>query len=121
VPVSSRVGERSEQPLCLRELLACAAVLDLAREDFCEAWAGDEKLGDEAAPFGDRTGLQKDDQGRTWIYGQFPLPSGLAVGRVTELRFGREWKIDGFEVVEEKKSAKVGGAHATVRGSDDFP
>jgi hypothetical protein len=75
-------------------------LIDLVREDFCEAWSGAEKVADEAAPFGERTGVQAGDAGSRWFFGRLPLPAGADPGRITELRVGREWKIDGFRLVE---------------------
>ena len=73
----------------------------LRREDFCEAWEGGERKVDEAAPFQDRSGVQTAADGTHWIYGRMPVPEGLQTDRITELRVGREWKIDGFEILEE--------------------
>jgi len=83
-------------------------VVELVREDFAEAFSGDERLVDEAAPFAERTGVQPAADGTSWIYGRMPLPSGIAPERVTELRLGREWKIDGFRVDEGKPGAPKG-------------
>jgi len=77
--------------------------VDLRREDFCEAWEGPVKRADEAAPFGDRTGVQSGEDGSRWMYGRMSLPEGVRPERITELRFGREWKIDGFEDLEGKE------------------
>jgi len=76
-------------------------LVELVREDFCELFAGDEKLVDEAAPFRERAGVQPASDGTSWVFGRMPLPSGVAAERVTELRVGREWKIDSFLVVED--------------------
>jgi hypothetical protein len=89
--------------------------LVFAREEFCEAWGGGEKLADESAPFRKRTGMQEGAQGERWIYGRMPLPPGVAIDRVTELRFGQEWKIDDFAMDDEKKDES-----AAVRKSDDL-
>jgi hypothetical protein len=77
--------------------------LAFAREEFCEAWGGGEKLADESAPFRERTGVQEGNQGERWMYGRMPLPPGVATDRVTELRFGQEWKIDDFALDDERK------------------
>jgi hypothetical protein len=81
--------------------------LVFAREEFCEAWAGGQKVADEAAPFRDRTGVQEGTHGDHWMYGRMPLPPGVAADRVTELRFGQEWKIDDFALDDEKKREPV--------------
>ena len=72
------------------------------REDFCEAWEGGERRIDEAAPFSERSGVQTGADGTRWMYGRMPLAEGVATDRITELRVGRVWKIDGFEMLEEK-------------------
>lgn len=77
--------------------------LNFAREEFCEAWGGGEKLADESAPFRDRTGVQEGNHGDRWMYGRMPLPPGVAIDQVTELRFGVEWKIDDFALDDERK------------------
>ena len=94
--------------------------IDLVREDFCEAWAGGEKVADEAAPFRERTGVQPAADGSSWVYGRMPLPPGTAPDRVTELRFGREWKIDGFHL-EEDAPARAEAARDTLGAGDAVP
>ena len=79
----------------------------LVREDFCEAWEGAERRIDEAAAFPDRSGVQEGSDGTRWIYGRMPVPEGVATDRITELRVGREWKIDGFEQLGEKGGEKA--------------
>lgn len=95
-------------------------VVDLVLEDFCEAWAGGEKVADEAAPFRDRTGVQPASDGTSWVFGRMPLPPGTAPERVTELRFGREWKIDAFHI-EEDSPARPGTARDTLSAGDAVP
>jgi hypothetical protein len=90
--------------------------MTFAREEFCEAWGGAEKLADESAPFRERTGLQPGNDGGRWMYGRMPLPAGVAPERVTELRFGQEWKIDGFAVDGEGGG---GAAHAEPKPTGD--
>ena len=95
-------------------------VVELVLEDFCEAFSGAEKIADEAVPFADRTGAQPAADGTTWIYGRMPLPAGVPRERLTELRFGREWKIDGFEV-EGAESERAGRARDTLGAGDALP
>jgi hypothetical protein len=85
-------------------------VVDLAREDFCEAWGGDQKLADESAPFRERSGIQPGSDGTRWFYGRMPLPAGVDETRVTELRLGREWKIDGFALEQDEKPGRADGS-----------
>lgn len=72
----------------------------LVREDFCEAWEGGDRRIDEAASFHDRSGVQTTPEGARWMFGRMPVPDGVATDRISELRIGREWKIDGFEILE---------------------
>jgi hypothetical protein len=83
-------------------------LVELVREDFCELFAGDEKVVDEAAPFRERAGVQPAADGTTWFFVRMPLPPAVAAERVTELRVGREWKIDSFQVEEDgpKRTAR---------------
>ena len=94
--------------------------VDLVLEDFCEAWAGAAKVADEAAAFRERTGAQPADDGTSWAYGRMPLPAGVRPESLTELRFGREWKIDGFEV-EGAESERAGKPRDTLGGGDALP
>ncbi|MFN0007068.1 MAG: hypothetical protein ACKVXR_04100 [Planctomycetota bacterium] len=70
------------------------------REDFCEAWEGGTRRIDEAASFQDRSGVQTTPEGMRWMFGRMPVPEGVSTDRISELRIGREWKIDGFEILE---------------------
>jgi hypothetical protein len=69
-------------------------VVVLVREDFAEAWAGEARVLDEATPWWRTTGIQDGEGGRRWIFGRVALPLGVDGAQVTDLRFGREWKID---------------------------
>ena len=72
-------------------------------DDFAEVWAGSDPLVDEEVRFRDRVGMQEAGDGSRWLYGQVRLPSRAPAGLapITELRLGREWKIDGIEVLDE--------------------
>lgn len=69
-------------------------VVELVREDFAEAWAGPERVLDEALEWDAATGVQAGQGDRRWIFGRVALPSGVDGSTVSDLRFGREWKID---------------------------
>ena len=96
--------------------------LDLVLEDYYEVWSGAEPVLDESARFRDLVGIQETADGSRWIYGQVPLPPGRAValGDVTEITLGREWKIDGFAMIDDdaRREARGGGAGVATRGSD---
>ncbi len=86
--------------------------VELVREDFSEAWTGAEKVVDEAVPFRERTGVQPASDGTPWMFGRLPLPPGAPAERVTELRFGREWKIDAFRIQDDAPTPSSGDARA---------
>ncbi len=69
--------------------------LRFIREDFGELWNGTERVSDSAADFPRQSGTQ---EGR-WFYGQVEMPPGIDSAKVTEMRLGREWKLDeiGFD------------------------
>jgi hypothetical protein len=76
-------------------------------DDFGEVWIGSEPVVDEPIRFAKNIGVQEQG-GQRWIYGQLALPRSrpIAIEDVTELRFGREWKIDGIGLLDEaSKSA----------------
>ena len=75
-------------------------LLEFAREDFGEAWEGATLAFDETAPFDERTGVQEGADGRRWLWARVTLPPGREAESITEVRVGREWKIDAFELLE---------------------
>jgi hypothetical protein len=78
--------------------------LELVREDFWQAWGGPELLADEplgAGRFAERVEVFEDPAGRVVLSGFALAPGDLAARgpedlaeRLTELRSGREWKLD---------------------------
>jgi len=73
---------------------------ELVLDDFVEAWAGGERVTDTYAPFADHHTLETlpDGARRFWVYAA--LPPGADAAQVSELRVGREWKIDELRVRE---------------------
>lgn len=69
-------------------------VVWLVREDFAEAWAGAERVLDEGIDWRASTGIQDGASGGRWMWGRVAAPPGVDADAVTDLRFGREWKID---------------------------
>lgn len=69
-------------------------VVALVREDFAEAWSDDVRVLDEVVVWRKTTGVQTGEGDGRWSYGRVALPSGVDGTQLTELRFGREWKID---------------------------
>lgn len=69
-------------------------VLVLVREDFVEAWAGAERVLDDSTRWREATGVQKGEGEGRWIFGRAKVGPEFDVAALTEMRFGREWKID---------------------------
>jgi len=69
-------------------------VVVLVREDFAEAWTGAERVLDQELAWRTETGVQKGEGEGRWVFGRTKLPPGIAAAELTEMRFGREWKID---------------------------
>jgi hypothetical protein len=103
---------RGDRALIRSETHGRKLEVELVREDFCELWAGGEKIVDEAAPFRERTGVQSAADGSAWMYGRLALPAGAPAERVTELRFGREWKIDAFRIQDDGRATSSGDVPA---------
>lgn len=81
--------------------------IGLVREDFAELWSGNQLLSDEPdVDFAGQTITQQDARGRSWFYGWAILPG--VDSDVTEVRVGREWKIDSFESVEDDGEMPLG-------------
>lgn len=71
---------------------------ELVLDDFVEAWAGGERVTDSYAPFAEHQTVdtQPDGTRRFWAYAALPPDADAAA--LTELRVGREWKIDALHV-----------------------
>jgi len=69
--------------------------LELVREDFAQLYAGSEQVLDREAPFEQWTSVERAGD-ELWLTGGAPVPAGLDGHLITELRLGREWKIDDF-------------------------
>lgn len=65
--------------------------VDLVREDYYELWVGDKRVADDMVDW--RRVAERED-GELVV--RVPLPDGLALPEVGELRVGHEWKIDAF-------------------------
>ena len=68
-----------------------AFVVDFVREDFYETWDEEGFLEDDGVPWRE---IARESDGRLEV--RVPMPQGVALDDLTELRAGREWKIDGF-------------------------
>jgi hypothetical protein len=73
----------------------------LVLDDYVEIWSGAEPIVDQSVAFGERTGTQTAGDGTSWFYASSPLPEGADAHDITEMRVGREWKIDGIATVGE--------------------
>ncbi|MBK7643758.1 MAG: hypothetical protein IPJ19_12055 [Planctomycetes bacterium] len=80
-------GARAEMVV---EALGKRVHLSFLREDFGETWSGETQLSDDEVDFRTHTGTQ---DGKLF-YGQVPMPPDLDSAKVTEMRIGREWKLD---------------------------
>jgi hypothetical protein len=103
---SLQAGERSArlEATCLGVRVA----VDLVREDFAQLWEGAELVLDREAPFDAWVEVQAARDGERWITGGVPLPADADGGTITELRLGREWKIDDFREVDGAASDTMG-------------
>lgn len=101
-------GDRSRVTL---ESFGRTFQLELALEDFAQVWAGGELVLDRDARFDEWTSIAASG-GERWITGGVPLPDGTDGREVTELRLGREWKIDHF-LGETTDAAGPAGSAAT--------
>ncbi len=68
--------------------------VDLVHEDFFEYWSDDERIYDD---FWSLNELEFRERG---LRVQLPWPDEVEADDVTEVRAGREWKIDGFGQLE---------------------
>jgi hypothetical protein len=95
-----------------RALLVCVTHgqhfrVGFVREDFAELWSGERLLSDDPdVDFDRHTMTQKDAEGHVWFYGCAVVPG--VDPDVTEVRVGREWKIDSFESVEDDGDMPLG-------------
>ncbi|MDF1798188.1 MAG: hypothetical protein P1V81_03355 [Planctomycetota bacterium] len=71
----------------------------MVRVDYYEAWRGEQLAFDAFANFQDHVFLEKGDPDQ--MFGIVAVPEGEDGSSVTELRFGREWRIAGFELMQE--------------------
>lgn len=76
--------------------------VEFVREDGVETWAGTECVHFESTAFDAHTQTEALPAGGTRLWAHVELPEGVDAGRVTELRLAREWKIDGFELLDPR-------------------
>jgi len=65
--------------------------VELVREDFWELYVDGQRRHDDLASW---RGLAREREGALSV--SVPLPEGLSAAEVSELRAGREWKVDAF-------------------------
>jgi hypothetical protein len=75
-----------------------SVLVELVAEDYWELWSEGERAADG---YTDISSSLSAGEGGEWIWGRAPLPEGLSAAEVSELRVGREWKIDGFRLEGE--------------------
>ncbi|MFO1009358.1 MAG: hypothetical protein U1F29_04775 [Planctomycetota bacterium] len=71
-------------------------------DDFVEVHAGAERVLDEYSSFEAHTQTTPLDVGGARFWAHVDLPAGTDPARVTEVRLGREWKIDDLRVVDAR-------------------
>ena len=71
----------------------------LKREDFFEAWSGDQIYFDGFRSFGESTAIYDDSPND--LFGHITVPEGKDATKITEIRIGQDWHIDSFEVLDE--------------------
>ncbi len=79
-------------------------VLQLVLDDFAEVFAGEERVLDDGLDFGQHTKREKLPDGRERLWGYVDLPTDLpkdsSARTISELRLGREWKIDDLQLTD---------------------
>jgi hypothetical protein len=65
--------------------------IDLVREDYWELYVGDTRRADDGAEWPELV-----QEAPETFSARVPRPTGLAASELSELRVGREWKIDAF-------------------------
>jgi len=71
--------------------------IDFVREDFFETFSGEEGLLDESAAWSDLVRAAPDAE---HVRVEVPTHGEFGLDQLTEVRVGREWKIDGFAALE---------------------
>jgi len=97
---STEISPTEIEYLCKIEVLFKTARVRIGftREDFFDVYRGNEPLGGDVQPF-EESARQVDAQdGQPGIGTWVPLPAGLPFDQVTEVRVGREWKINSIEL-----------------------
>lgn len=90
--------------------------IHFVREDFAELYEGETLVGDELVDFEQLTHTQPGSDDRVWFQASVALPSGDSTGSaVTEMRIGREWKIDSFTELESPRKDDRSRAEALER------
>lgn len=80
-------------------------VLHLVLDDFAEVFAGEERVLDESIEFSQHIHHRTEADGteRLWGYVDLPpdLPKDSGARTISELRLGREWKIDDLQLIDD--------------------
>ena len=75
--------------------------VQMLREDFWEAWAGDEILCDATIPAGQfDSWLQVSDGDELWAQVTIRLSNAADADKITEIRVGQDWHIDAIPGLE---------------------
>lgn len=76
--------------------------IEFVREDGVEVWAGAQCVHFGDANLEEHTQVEDLAAGGRRLWAHVELPEGVDAGGLTELRLAREWKIDGFGLIETR-------------------
>jgi len=101
-----RLSDDEVEYLCRIEVLFKTTRLRIGfiREDFYDVYRGAEPLGGDVTPFAEVARPVASPSGRAGVGMWVPLPSGLPFDEVSEVRVGREWKINSIELEDPSGS-----------------
>jgi hypothetical protein len=74
--------------------------VDLVAEDYYEWWLGDERIDDGFHPLTILDRGEYEARFANLVLAGAPAPEDVALGDITELRVGTEWKIDGISLLD---------------------
>ncbi|MFT5286041.1 MAG: hypothetical protein ACI8TQ_002209 [Planctomycetota bacterium] len=99
----TQIGEDQIEYLCEIEVLfkTIQVRFGFLREDYFDVFSGAETIGGEVQPF-DKLTKRVEARGVPWVEIHIPVPGGRKFDDITEIRVGREWKIDAIEMIESE-------------------
>ena len=99
----TQISENQIEYLCDIEVLfkTVQVRFGFLREDYFDVFSGAETIGGEVQPF-DKLSRQVESRGLPWVEIHIPVPGGYKFADITEIRVGREWKIDSIEMIDSE-------------------